>query len=171
MAILDILILPNPILRKKCGPIIRIDQNVVKTARDMIETMYDAPGVGLAATQVGLNIQLAVIDANRKPDEYGKNPLILFNPKIIEKSGSIKHDEGCLSIPGAFEEITRAAKIKVSYTNEKGKETVVEATGLLAQALQHEIDHLNGILYIDHLSSLKRKLVKKKFKKFQDEKE
>ena len=111
-------------------------------------------------------LQLAVIDATRDPEKYGKNPIILFNPKILESSGKKTNDEGCLSIPGLFEEVTRAAKVKVTYTDENGKEQTVETDGLLAQALQHEIDHLNGKLYIDHLSSIKRNLIKKKFKKY-----
>ena len=166
MAILKIVTLSDPILRVKCTPVAHIDKRMIKVAEDMVETMYAAPGVGLAANQVGLNFQLAVIDATRDPEKYGKNPIILFNPKILELSGKKTNDEGCLSIPGLFEEVTRAAKVKVTYTDENGKEQTVETDGLLAQALQHEIDHLNGKLYIDHLSSIKRNLIKKKFKKY-----
>ena len=167
MAVLKIVTIPHPVLREKCKLVTRIDEKLLKIAQDMLETMYKAPGVGLAANQVGLNIQLAVIDATRDPKEYGKNHIILFNPKLLEKNGTKTNDEGCLSIPGVYEQVTRAARVKVSYLNEKGEEKIIETEGLLAQALQHEIDHLNGKLYIDHLTSLKRSLVKKKYKKLQ----
>ncbi len=154
-------------LREKCKPVTKVDDALLKIAQDMLETMYQAPGVGLAANQVGLNFQLAVIDATRDPKEYGKNPIILFNPKLLEKYDKNTNEEGCLSIPGVYEQVTRAARVKVSYLNEKGEEKIVEAEGLLAQAFQHEIDHLNGKLYIDLLTSIKRNLVKKKYKKLQ----
>ena len=165
MAILKIVTLTDPILRAKCRKVTNIDSKMIKIAHDMLETMYVAPGVGLAANQVGLDFQLVVIDATRDPEKYGKNPIILFNPKILELSGKKTNDEGCLSIPGIFEQVTRAAHVKASYTDEKGQEHIVETDGLLAQALQHEIDHLNGKLYIDHVSSIKRNLIKKKYKK------
>lgn len=170
MAILKIVTIPDPILRKKLRPVKNINKKMVQLAHDMLETMYDAPGVGLAANQVGLDYQLAVIDATRTPEEKGKNPLILFNPKLLEKKGSVTNDEGCLSVPGVYDNVTRAQKVKVSYQDENGKEKIIEANGLLAQALQHEIDHLNGNLYIDLLSSLKRSLILKKYKKLKNEK-
>ena len=167
MAILKIVTLSDPILRVKCKKVVTIDKKMLKIAQDMLETMYHAPGVGLAANQVGLDFQVAVIDATRDPEKYGKSPIILFNPKILEASEKKTNEEGCLSIPGLFEEVTRATKVKAAYTDEKGKEQIIEAEGLLAQALQHEVDHLNGKLYIDLLSSIKRSLIKKKYKKQQ----
>ena len=167
MAILKIVTLSDPILRAKCNPIKNIDKKIIKIAHDMLETMYDAPGVGLAANQVGLNFQLVVIDATRDPEKYGKNPIILFNPRLLEVSGKKTSDEGCLSIPSQFEQVTRPAYVKASYIDEKGQEHIIETEGLLAQALQHEIDHLNGKLYIDLLTSIKRNFIKKKYKKQQ----
>ncbi|MBI2608813.1 MAG: peptide deformylase [Deltaproteobacteria bacterium] len=170
MAILKIVTIPDPILRKKLASVKNINKKMVQLAHDMLETMYNAPGIGLAANQVGFDYQLAVIDATRSPEEKGKNPIILFNPKLLEKKGKIINDEGCLSIPRIYDRVMRAQKVKVSYQNEHGKEKIIEADGLLAQALQHEIDHLNGNLYIDLLSSLKRNLILKKYKKLKNEK-
>ena len=163
-----IIIEPDPILRKKSTKVIKVDDYVKKLMDDMLETMYAAPGIGLAAAQIGVLKQIIVIDI-AKGDEK-KNPLFLINPAIISTSKSTStYEEGCLSIPGYFAEIQRPAECQINYVDYNGKEKKLNANGLLSTCVQHEIDHLNGILFIDYLSKLKKdriikKLVKQKTK-------
>jgi len=161
-----IIIEPDPILRKKCEPLEKVDTDTKKLMDDMLETMYAAPGIGLAAVQIGILKRLVVIDISR--DEEKKDPIFLINPEIINQSKQTSvYEEGCLSIPGQFAEIERPAECTLKYIDYNGKEKELKADGLLATCIQHEVDHLNGILFIDYLSKLKkdmiiRKLVKKK---------
>ena len=143
----------TPVLRKKCTPVETINDETRALIQDMFETMYDAPGVGLAANQIGIDLSLAVIDLHL---EGKKDPLVLINPKILELKGQLFEEEGCLSIPGLGARVKRAAYAKVSALDEQGEPFIVEGEGYLARALQHEIDHLNGKFYIDHLSMLDR---------------
>jgi peptide deformylase len=172
MAVLPILIYPDPILKQKSIAVEIIDEEVVNLAENMLETMYQAPGtgVGLAAPQVGRNQRLIVIDINRRAEEPGDSkPIILVNPEIVESEGEITYDEGCLSVPGYTIDITRSEKIKVCGLDLEGNLVEIEADKLLAIILQHEIDHLDGNLIIDHVSSLKRELYRRKLKKAQQE--
>jgi peptide deformylase len=173
MAIREICTFPDPVLKNKTKPVGKIDRTVEILIDDMIETMHDAPGVGLAANQVGVPLQLAVIDITRSEDrEKGiQLPIIvIINPEILSMEGSIVEEEGCLSIPDYAETVKRAAKVKVRALDKKGKPFELEAEGLLAKALQHEIDHLNGILFVDRLSPLKKSVFKRKYKKIAVEK-
>ncbi len=156
--------LPDAVLRRKSEPVKKIDDEIKKLIEDMFETMYDAPGVGLAAVQLGVLKRVVTIDATRGDEE--KKPMVFINPEIVSASEEkdVK-EEGCLSIAEFYEEVERPVAVKVRYLDEKGKEKEVEADGLLARALQHEIDHLNGVLFIDHISKLKRDRVTKKFAK------
>lgn len=164
MTIKPLIILPDPILRQVSKPVERVDDDLRKFAQDMLETMYDAPGIGLAAIQVGEPIRLLVIDL-AKEDEP-KAPHIFINPEIVERSDDVStYEEGCLSIPDYYAEVQRPASVKVKYIDEQGTPKEIDAEGLLATCLQHEIDHLNGVLFIDHISKLKRDMVVKKFKK------
>jgi len=164
MATLPIITLPDPLLRKVSAPIERVDAEVLKLADDMLETMYAAPGVGLAAVQVGLLRRLVVLDVS--DEEGGKTPLTFINPEIVKKGAELSpYEEGCLSIPDFRIEIERPSTVTVAFIDRAGKQQQLEATGLLATALQHEIDHLNGKLIIDFLSRLKRDIVVRKFKK------
>ena len=164
MAVLKILTYPDPKLRGKSSPVGKIDGKVEKLLDDMAETMYHAPGIGLAAPQVGLNLRVCVVDISPR-DEKSEGLIELINPVIILAEGVQVEEEGCLSIPGFVSEVKRKAKVKVSALNRGGKPFEIEGTGLLARALQHEIDHLEGILFIDRLSRLKRELLKKKIEK------
>ena len=161
-----IVIEPDPILRKKCEPLEKMDANTKKLMDDMLETMYQAPGIGLAAIQIGILKRLVVIDISK--DEEKKNPIFLINPEIINLSEQTSvYEEGCLSLPGQFAEVERPAECILKYIDYYGKEKELKADGLLSTCIQHEVDHLNGILFIDYLSKLKkdmiiRKLVKKK---------
>ncbi len=167
MALLDILTFPSPELKKKSVDVANIDGRINELAADMAETMYDAPGVGLAAPQVGVAERMIVLDVNT--EEPGKDLLELINPVIEERSGSIIWEEGCLSVVDYTAEVKRSAEVLVRAWTPDEKELTIEADGLLAVALQHEIDHLDGKLFIDHLSSLKRDLYKRKLKKMQRE--
>lgn len=142
--ILKIVTEGDPVLREQAKPISKITKRIKKLAKDMLDTMYNANGVGLAAPQVGISERIVVID-------IGKGPIVLINPEIIATQGEEKDTEGCLSIPGRNEYVTRAAHVKVSALNLDGDMVKIEGSGLLARALQHEIDHLNGILFIDYL--------------------
>lgn len=165
MAKRDILILPDPVLRKVAEPIAAVDERIRALAEDMLETMYDAPGIGLAAPQIGILERLIVCDVATGEDEEPA-PMVLVNPVIEAASEETKvYEEGCLSIPEYTEEVTRPAAVRVAYLDRDGAPQVVEADGLLAVCLQHEIDHLNGVLFIDHLSRLKRERITKKFVK------
>ena len=153
MAIRKIVKYGDPVLRKKCSPVNVIGNEIRKLIRDMFETMYDAPGIGLAANQIGVGLSVAVIDIQPQ----GKRmPLVLINPKVVELKGHLFEEEGCLSIPGFLSKIKRHGFAKVTALNEKGLPMTYSGEGLLARALQHETDHLNGKFYIDHLPILKR---------------
>ena len=162
-----IIVEPDPILRKKCNPIEKVDDEIKKLMKDMLETMYDAPGIGLAAIQIGILKRLVVIDISK--DEK-KDPLFLVNPEIISQSKATSvYEEGCLSLPGQFAEIERPSECLVKYINLDGKEKELKANGLLATCIQHEVDHLNGILFIDYLSKLKKDMIIKKLVKHKKE--
>src|SRR5580692_12446843 len=164
MAVRDIIKLPDKRLRLKSEPIQKIDAGIKKLVDDMFETMYDAPGIGLAAIQLGVTKRVVTMDLSKKEDE--QKPRVFINPEITWRSAeTAKYEEGCLSIPDYYEEVERPAEVKVKYLDLDGKQHEIEASGLLATCLQHEIDHINGVLFIDHLSRLKRSLVIKKFTK------
>ena len=163
MAVLEICTFPNPVLKQKSRPIQKIDPKILQLVQDMAETMYSAPGVGLAAPQVGHSLRLAVIDVT--PADQPKSLLVLINPEIVAAEGECSWDEGCLSVPDCNEEVKRSKKVVVRYQNLQGETAEIIGEELLAIALQHEIDHLDGVLFIDRLSPLKRRLIKKKFQK------
>ena len=159
-----IVIEPDPILRKKSENLETVDDQLRGLLDDMLETMYSAPGIGLAAVQVGILKRAIVIDVSR--DKEKKNPFFLINPEIIYKSKNTSiHEEGCLSLPGYFAEIERPAECQVKYIDYHGKKKEIKASGLLSTCIQHEIDHLNGVLFIDYLSKLKRDMIVKKLVK------
>jgi peptide deformylase len=174
MAILKIVTFPNPVLKTRAEEITVFDAALEKLAGDMFDTMYDAPGVGLAANQVGLLKRIAVIDVDFKFEEeddakvkipVGQVRRVLINPVIVKRGPEFSFKEGCLSIPGFNEEVKRIEKLTVKFQDLKGKEHTLEAEGLLAVAVQHEVDHLDGKLFIDRLSMAKRTLIKGKIKK------
>tara|TARA_B100001057_G_scaffold455276_1_gene501682 strand:- start:125 stop:649 length:525 start_codon:yes stop_codon:yes gene_type:complete len=159
-----IVIEPDPILRKKSEILEKVDNELRGLLDDMLETMYSAPGIGLAAVQVGILKRAIVIDLSKEKEK--KNPFFLINPEIISKSKNTStHEEGCLSLPGYFAEIERPAECQVKYIDYYGKKKEIKATGLLSTCIQHEIDHLNGVLFIDYLSKLKRDMIVKKLVK------
>lgn len=161
MGILTILEFPDERLRKKATVVKAVDDKIRKLLDDMLETMYESRGVGLAATQVDVHKRIVVIDVSEEKDA----PLFLINPEIYEKDGVKESEEGCLSVPGFFEKVTRAEHIRVRALNRDGKSFEFEATELLAVCVQHEMDHLDGKLFVDHISSLKRQRIKKKLEK------
>jgi peptide deformylase len=164
MAKRDILILPDKRLRLVSKPIAKVDAATRRLVDDMFATMYAAPGIGLAAIQIGEPKRVVTIDIAKK--EEPKQPQVFINPEIVAESDGVKvHEEGCLSIPEYYEEVERPAEVTVRYLDIDGRKQEVAATGLLATCLQHEIDHLNGVLFIDHISKLKRDRVIKKFAK------
>jgi peptide deformylase len=164
MAVRDIIILPDRRLRLVSEPVKAIDRDVKALVGDMFETMYDAPGIGLAAIQVGVPRRVVTMDLSKKEEE--QQPLVFINPEVLWTSDEkATYEEGCLSIPEFYEEVERPAQVHVKYLDLEGREQVLEAKGLLATCLQHEIDHLNGVLFIDHISRLKRERVVKKFAK------
>ena len=164
MTMRKILIEPDPILRKKCSPIEKVDDQTRKLMKDMLETMYKAPGIGLAAIQIGILKRIIVIDISK--DEEKKNPLFLINPEITFRSKNTSvYEEGCLSLPGQFAEIERPAECHLKYLDFDGKIKELKAEGLLSTCIQHEVDHLNGILFIDYLSKLKKNMIIKKLLK------
>ena len=164
MTIRKILTEPDPFLRQKSTKVDEVTSEIQTLMDDMLDTMYEAPGIGLAAIQVGIPKRVIVIDLSR--DEEKKNPLYFVNPEIITNSNNeAAYEEGCLSVPGQYAEINRPDKCKVKYLDYSGKEQVLEAEGLLATCIQHEIDHLEGILFIDYLSKLKRSMIVKKLSK------
>jgi len=163
MTIKKILTEPDPFLRQKSSEVEQVTDETRKLMDDMLETMYDAPGIGLAAIQIGVPKRVIVIDLSR--DEK-KNPLYIVNPKIIKKSDTDStYEEGCLSVPGQFAEVDRPDKCHVSFLDYNGKKQELKAEGLLATCIQHEMDHLEGILFIDYLSKLKKNLIVKKLSK------
>jgi peptide deformylase len=164
MAIREIITLPDKRLRLKSEQVKRIDSAIRKLVDDLFETMYAAPGIGLAAIQIGIAKRVVTMDLSKKEDDH--KPQVFINPEITWKSEETsKYEEGCLSIPEYYEEVERPVKVKVKYLDLDGKEHEIEASGLLATCLQHEIDHTNGVLFIDHISKLKRDRVIKKFAK------
>jgi len=164
MPVLDILTYPNPILKKRSSEVDNIDDSVLRLIEDMAETMYEAPGVGLAAPQVGFSMRVIVVDVEHNENE-NRNLIEIINPVITHSEGSLKGEEACLSIPGFTAEIVRKSDIVVEGVNRDGKEISIEANDLLSRVIQHEIDHLNGVLFIDRLSRLQRELMKKKVKR------
>ena len=161
MAILDILHFPDPQLRIRAQEVVTVDDQVRSLVGDMLETMYQAPGIGLAATQVNVHRRVLVIDISSEQDQ----PWVFINPKILEKYGCEEMDEGCLSVPGIYERVQRAERIKVSALDRDGAVFELEAEGLLAVCVQHEIDHLDGKLFVDYLSPLKQQRIRKKLEK------
>jgi peptide deformylase len=164
MSIKPLILLPDPILRQVSKPVERVDDQLRKFAGDMLDTMYDAPGIGLAAIQVGEPLRMLVIDLAKEGEEPA--PHVFINPEVLESSDERSvYEEGCLSIPDYYAEVERPASVRVKYLDRDGKAQEIAADGLMATCLQHEIDHLNGVLFIDHISKLKRDMVMKKFKK------
>lgn len=163
MALLDILEFPDPRLRTKAKPITKVTPKISKLADDMLETMYDAPGIGLAASQVNVHQRMLVLDVSDDKSE----PMVFINPEILESEGQIESDEGCLSIPGFYEPVERFEKIKVKALDKQGEEFILDAEGLLAICIQHEMDHLEGKLFVDYLSGTKRQLIRKRLLKQQ----
>jgi len=164
----NIIIEPDAILRKKSESLEKVDDELRGLLDDMLETMYSAPGIGLAAVQVGILKRLIVIDITKEKDN--KNPLFLINPEIISKSKNTSiYEEGCLSLPGHYAEIERPAECHIKYIDYNGKEKEIKANGLLSTCIQHEVDHLNGVLFIDYLSKLKKDMILKKLVKHKKE--
>jgi len=161
LSILSILEFPDDRLRKKAAQVNLVDSKIKTLVTDMLETMYEAHGVGLAATQVNVHLQVIVMDVSEEKNQ----PLCLINPVIIEKDGVKEAEEGCLSVPGFFEKVTRAEHIKIKALDVNGESFELEARDLLAVCIQHEMDHLNGKLFVDYISSLKRQRIKKKLEK------
>ncbi len=162
MALREIIKLPDKRLRLKSEPVKRVDTSIRKLVDDLFETMYDAPGIGLAAIQIGIPKRVVTMDLSKKEDDH--KPQVFINPEVIWKSEQTsKYEEGCLSIPEFYEEVERPAQVKVKYLDIDGNEQEIEASGLLATCLQHEIDHTNGVLFIDYISKLKRDRILKKF--------
>tara|TARA_B110000467_G_scaffold40234_1_gene36782 strand:- start:57 stop:626 length:570 start_codon:yes stop_codon:yes gene_type:complete len=180
MSIREIIRVPDPFLKIVAEPVINIDQHILKLLDDMLETMYDANGIGLAATQVAENKRIIVMDCGKtnlnqkdlteeeyneivKTQKFEPSPIKMINPEIIYSSSILsEREEGCLSIPGYNAQVKRPEAIKVKYTNESEEKITLEAVGLLATCIQHEVDHLNGILFIDHISRLKREIILRK---------
>lgn len=162
MAIRTIIYLPDPRLRALSKPVEAFDEGLSTLIDDMFETMYEARGVGLAAPQIGINIRLSVVDTSRDRSQQ----LVLVNPEIIRKEGEAEYEEGCLSVPGAYDRVRRAEKVWLRAQDRAGNWFEMEADGLLGECFQHEIDHLDGKLFIDLLSPLKRSLARKKLEKF-----
>lgn len=163
MAVLEILKYPHPLLKKRSKEVDRIDGEVKKLIQDMVETMYDTNGIGLAACQVGIPQRIIVVDVG--PIDPNQSFFAMINPEIISEEGEIEHEEGCLSVPDCLEKIKRQEKIHVIGISLEGKEMEVSGEGILAFALQHEIDHLNGVLILDRISRLKREIYRNKLKK------
>lgn len=161
MAILNILHYPDPRLREKALPVEQVDSEIKQFVSDMFETMYDAPGIGLAATQANVQKRIIVIDIS----EDKSQPLCFINPEILEKEGEEIMEEGCLSVPGIYEKVKRADHIKVRALDREGKEFEMDAEGILSTCIQHEMDHLEGKLFVDYLSELKRQRIRKKIEK------
>ena len=176
---MKIITLPDPILKKKCDPVVEVNDEIRSLLDDMLKTMYKAPGIGLAAPQIGISKRLIVLDVSPRPglkryqeektekkEEIKPNPIQMINPEIIWVSKEKDTDEeGCLSIPGFMENVTRPSSCKVKYLDKKGESKELRAEGLLARCIQHESDHINGILFIDHLSKTKKDMILRKIKK------
>ena len=166
MALREILIVPDPRLKKECAPVEKVDDEIKTLLDDMLETMYAAPGIGLAAPQIGVMKRVVVMDVS--DDKEKPEPLKLINPEIIwESEETSVYQEGCLSIPEQYADVERPAEVGMRYMDENGETHEIEADGLLATCIQHEIDHLDGILFTDYLSALKRNMIIKKVQKLQ----
>jgi len=161
MALLHILEYPHPALRQKAEPILDFEKSITLLAENMLETMYEAPGIGLAATQLGIPKQLLVIDTSEDKD----TPLIICNPKITQRSGEILNEEGCLSFPGIYAQVKRSEQISLEYQDASGAHLKLDADELMAICIQHEMDHLIGKVFVDYLSSLKRNRIRKQLEK------
>ena len=164
MAVRDLIILPDPLLKTVSAPILKVDDSVRALADDMFDTMYNAPGIGLAAIQIGVQKRMIVVDVAHEDEP--REPICLINPQIVWSSPEISEfEEGCLSIPDTYDKVVRPSEITVQYLDRDGAECERQCSGMLATCIQHEIDHLNGVVFIDHLSRLKRDRVIKKFSK------
>lgn len=165
MAILSLRTLPDPVLKQKAKPVATVDKRIAKLMQDMLETMYKHNGIGLAANQVGVLERVIVVDLSEERD--GSGAILMANPEIVwsAKESQFTYKEGCLSVPEQYAEVTRPARIRVSYLDQHNKPQELEAEELLSTCLQHEIDHLNGVVFIDHLSKLKRDMIIKKLDK------
>lgn len=161
MALLPILRFPDPRLKKVAAPVPQVDESIKRLVRDMAETMYEAPGIGLAATQVDVHKRVIVIDISETRDQL----LALVNPEIVAREGTQVCEEGCLSVPGIYDKVERAESVEVAYLDLDGTRKTIDADGLLAVCLQHEIDHLDGKVFVDHLSQLKQMRIKAKMAK------
>ncbi|MDE2091465.1 MAG: peptide deformylase [Gammaproteobacteria bacterium] len=168
MATLTILHYPDTRLRNRARPVAAVSDEIRRLVTDMLETMYAAPGIGLAATQVGVDLRVIVVDVS----EHGDAPQVFINPEILSREGKEKMQEGCLSVPGIFEEVERAERIRLKALDRDGQSLEFDADGLLAVCIQHEIDHLDGKLFVDYLSELKRQRIRRRLEKEQrDERE
>ena len=164
MAVLPIITAPDPRLKVTCEPVAKVDSAIAKLMDDMLDTMYLAPGIGLAAPQVGVTKRVLVVDV--APKDAPRDPIRMANPEILWRSEEMEiYEEGCLSLPEQYADVERPAKIRVRYLDEKGETQEREAEGLLATCIQHEMDHLDGIIFVDHLSALKRKMILRKLAK------
>lgn len=163
MAILEILKYPHAVLKKRCEKVEQVDEDLGKLIQDMKETMYEAGGIGLAASQVGVSRKVIVLDVS--PIDPSKGFFAMINPEIISEEGEVEHEEGCLSVPDCSEKVKRKEKVLIKGGSPEGNEIEISATGILAIALQHEIDHLNGILILDRMSQLKREIYRNRVKK------
>ncbi len=169
MAILPILVAPHPVLKTKAKPVDAVTPEIAILMNDMLETMYAAPGIGLAAPQVGVSKRILVVDVAKADEEA--QPIRMANPEIIQESDDLSvYEEGCLSFPEQYAEVERPAVVKIRYLNEKNEKVEIMADGLLATCVQHEIDHLDGIVFVDHLSALKRNMIMRRLKKQQRQK-
>ena len=175
MAIRPIIEVPDPLLRQKSTPVETVDDDIRTLIADMFETMYEAPGIGLAAIQVGVPKRILVIDLQEPAEEGGepvKDPRVFINPEILDSSDQeVPYTEGCLSVPDQYAEVDRPDRIRARWLDENGEQHEADIEGLLATCLQHEMDHLEGILFIDHLSRLKREMILKKLAKLRKEQE
>jgi peptide deformylase len=165
----EILVWPDPVLKKKASPVAKVDDSVRALVRDMFETMYAADGVGLAAPQIGILKNIIVLDTTPRQPE--SKPIAMVNPEILSLEGQATYTEGCLSIPGEAEDVDRAARVKVKFLDPEGQEQVLDCDGLLAIAVQHEVDHLLGTVFVDRISPLKRELIRKRMKRLKAERE
>jgi peptide deformylase len=167
MTQIPIRIIPDPVLRKKAKPVSAVDKRIAQFMDDMLESMYKGNGIGLAANQVGALERVITVDVSR--ERSGNCAILMANPEIIwqDPDATFTYNEGCLSIPDQYADVTRPKRIRVTYLNQSGKKQELEAEDLLSQCIQHEIDHLNGVLFIDHLSKLKKSMIEKKVEKAQ----
>ena len=164
MAQLSIIVAPDPRLNQPCEKVVKVDADLVRLMDDMLETMYAAPGIGLAAPQVGHLKRIVVVDVSKDPDH--PKPMQLVNPEIVWVSDDLAdYEEGCLSLPDHYSQVTRPARVRVRYMDRTGATQEIEADGLLAVCLQHEMDHLEGVLFVDHISKLKRNVILRKLQK------